>query len=107
MGPWKVVAVKGPLTLELSVGSTRRVVHVIRVRPLITGEVDRFASSGSWTPPPFTYHDDTVESRTPQVNVPAQDSQDNRTNPPQPHHTVTRSGRIVRPPDYYGIDGNR
>ena len=58
---------------------------------------------GSWTPPPFTYHDNTVESRTSQVNVPAQDSQDNRTNPPQPHHTVTRSGRIVRPPDYYGM----
>ena len=62
------------------------------------------ASAESWTPSLFMYHDNMVESRTSQANVPAQDSQG--ANPPQPHHMVTRSGRIVRLPDYYGVNGN-
>ena len=103
-GPWEVVAVKGPLTLELKVGSARRVVHVNRVRPLLTGKIDRSASGGRWTPPLFTHHDDTVENRTSQVNVSAQASQG--ANPPQPYYSVTKSGRIVRPPEYYEVNGN-
>jgi len=101
-GPWEIISVKGPLTLELRVGSSKRVVHVNRVRPLLTGDVDNSAPRESSSPPPFTYYDSVTEDRTPRDNDLAQDPMDNN----RPHHTVTRSGRIVRPPDYYGITGN-
>ena len=39
-GPWKVISVKGPLTLELQMGSAKRIVHINRVRPLLIGDVD-------------------------------------------------------------------
>ena len=104
-GPWEVICVKGPLTLELKMGSSRRVVHVNRVRPILAGHADTSASCGSWSPPLFTHHDSVVESRSSQENQQVQDPQ-NDDDSVRPQHTVTRSGRIVRPPDYYGITGN-
>ena len=45
-GPWEVISVKGPLTLELQMGSTKRIVYINQVRPLLTGDVDRSNSCG-------------------------------------------------------------
>ena len=49
-GPWEVISVKEPLTLELQMGSAKRVVHINRVRPLLIGDLDRFSSCGRWSP---------------------------------------------------------
>ena len=45
-GPWEVVSVKEPLTLELQMGSAKCVVHINHVRPLLIGDVDRFSPCG-------------------------------------------------------------
>ena len=49
-GPWGVVSIKGPLTLELQMGSTKQIVHVNLVRPLLVGDADRSSPLGRWSP---------------------------------------------------------
>ena len=95
-GPWEVISVKEPLTLELQMGSAKRVVHINRVRPLLIGDADRFSSCGRWSPPLFNHFESSV---------PTQDPRDGGNSTGR-HHTVTRSGRIVRRPDYYGMSGD-
>ena len=34
-GPWNIISIKGPLTLELQMRSTKLIVHVNRVRPML------------------------------------------------------------------------
>ena len=48
--PWEVTGVKGPLTLELQMGSAKRIAHVNRVTPLLIGDADRFSSLSRWSP---------------------------------------------------------
>ena len=101
-GPWEVISVKGPLTLELQMGSAKRIVHINRVRPLLTGDVDKSSSCGRWSPPLFTHYESSVPSQNSET---AQDIHDSGSSVER-HHTVTRSGRVVRRPDYYGVSGN-
>ena len=78
-GPWEVISIKGPLTLELQMGSKKRIVHVNRVRPLLIGDADRFSSCGRWSPPLFTHYETSVpaqDSETTQNSETAQDTQD-------------------------------
>ena len=95
-GPWEVISVKEPLTLELQMGSAKRVVHINRVRPLLIGDADRFSSCGRWSPPLFNHFESSV---------PTQDPQDGGNSTGR-HHTVTRSGWVVRHLDYYGMSGD-
>ena len=107
-GSWEVISVKGPLTLELQMGSTKPIVHVNRVRPLLVGDADRSSPLRRWLPPLFTHHESSVpaqDSETTQNSETAQDTQVSE-NPVGHHHTVTRSGQVVRHPDYYGQSGN-
>ena len=94
--PWEVNSVKEPLTLALQMGSAKSVVHFNRVRPLLIGDVDSFSSSGRWSPPLFNHYESSVQ---------AQDLQDGG-NSTGCHHTVVRSGWVVRRPDYYGMSGD-
>ena len=101
-GPWEVISVKGPLTLELQMGLAKRIVHINRVRPLLIGDVDRSSSCGRWSPPPFTHYESSVPSQNSET---AKDIHDSGSSVER-HHTVTRSGWVVRRPDYYGVSGN-
>ena len=56
-GPWKVISVKGPLILELQMGSAKRIVNVNRVRPMLTSDVDRSSPHGRWSPPPVAHYE--------------------------------------------------
>ena len=93
-GSWEVISVKGPLTLELQMGSKKRIVHVNQVRPLLVGDADRSSPLRRWLPPFFTHHESSVpaqDSETTQNSETAQDTQVSE-NPVGHHHTVTRSG---------------
>ena len=83
-------------TLELQMGSEKRVVHINRVRPLLIGDVDRFSSCGRWSPPLFNHYESSV---------PAHDPQDGGNSTGR-LHAVIRSRWIVRHPDYYGMSGD-
>ena len=113
-GPWKVISVKGPLTLELQMGSAKRIVHVNRVRPILTGDVDRSSPCGRWSPPPVAHYESFEppdSNNTPQEIQNLMPSQSNEVaqdihgceSSDVHHHTVTRSGRVIKRPDYYGV----
>ena len=64
-GPWIVKEVKGPSSVLISKGTTERLVHVNRVRPLLMEDPDDPGVTSGWSPPLFHYendadaHDDT------------------------------------------------
>ena len=96
-GPWEVREVKGPLTVKIKMDNKERVVHVNRVRPLLRADQTTESSeiSGRWSPPLFQhYYEDRPEPATCDELPP----------PTQPEHPLTtRTGRIVKPVDYYGF----
>ena len=94
-GPWEVEELQGPSTVKIRMGTSSRLVHINRTRPLLQSEVDQTPTSGTWHPPYFEYSEDCDFS---QESDPCETSDSNVTGAP----VVTRSGRIVRPPDYYG-----
>lgn len=100
-GPWEVISVKGPLTLELQMGPTKRIVHVNRVRPLLVGDVDKSSPPRRWSPPLFTHHESPVPAQDSETTQNSETTQVGENSVGR-HHTVTRSGRVIRRPDYYG-----
>jgi len=74
---------------------------------MLTGEADNSLTL-NWSPPLFTHHENPVPTQDNQAthsSEPILQTQDNRNSLPS-HHTVTRSRRVIRPPDYYGVSGN-
>ena len=96
-GPWKVRELKGPLTIKIKMDNKERLVHVNRVRPLLRADQTPTTSAvpGRWSPPLFQYyHEDPPEPVAPNESPPSL--------PGCP--LTTRSGRVVKPVDYYGIE---
>ena len=81
-GPWK--RYHGPTTLRIMKNNKEQVVHIIRVRPFLEEDDMDTMPSPKWSPPLFQ----------------------NDVHDEPPHHDVqlpqSRSGRIIRPVDYYG-----
>ena len=53
-GPWLIRETQGPLTVTLTKGDVERTVHINRVRPLLTEDLDSNGLKTDWTPPCFT-----------------------------------------------------
>ena len=101
-GPWTILYMKNPTTVQLRMGAANCTFHINRVRPLLLEEDAEHLVSPNWTPPLFTYKefplqldqqcasDETlVESSVPQL-------------PGGPPY-ITRSGRVVKPVERYGV----
>ena len=82
-GPWIVQKYHGPTTLRIKKDNKEQVVHINRVRPFLEEDMDNVPSS-NWSPPLFQNdsHDELLQH----------DDQLPRS----------RSGRTIRPVDYYG-----
>jgi len=93
-GPWIVKEFKGPLSVRIVKNSKERVVHVNRLRPLLRPDISSEHSEGQWSPPLFQYYCDDHLASNPQSEPPAA--------PQSGQPVTTRSGRVVRPVDYYG-----
>ena len=95
-GPWEVRELKGPLTVKIRMNNKEQIVHVNRVRPLLRPDPTIAPEIPErWDPPLFHHHDEDF----PEPVISSEPS------PSQPDHEyrTTRSGRIVKPVDYYGI----
>ena len=93
-GPWTVRELKGPLNVRIEMNGKERVVHVNRLRPLLRPDVRSKNSEGQWGPPLFQYYCDDRPASAPRQESPAA--------PQSGQPVTTRSGRVVRPVDYYG-----
>lgn len=93
-GPWIVLKTIKATSVKVKMGAREQVVHVNRIRPLLQ-ESTSVAESHVWTPPLFTHTEssETDEAAVDDCGAPADDAP-----PPQ----TTRSGRVIRPVDYYG-----
>ena len=88
---------KGPLMVKIKMNNKEWLVHVNRVRPLLRADQTPTTSAvpGRWSPPLFQYyHKDPPEPVAPNESPPSL--------PGCP--MTTRSGRVVKPVDYYGIE---
>ena len=94
-GPWEVEEFREPSTVKIKRGNSTRVVHINRTRLLLQGEIDEAPLSKTWNPPCFNYSEDSSADQD-------GDTQENNRDSGRGPHVVTRSGRVVRPPDYYG-----
>ena len=70
-----------------------RIVHVNRLRPLLRPDRSSVHSEGLWSPPLFQYYCDDHQAPAPQ--------QEPSAAPQSGQRVTTRSGRVVRPVDYY------
>ena len=101
-GPWEVTSVKGHITLELQMGLAKHIAHVNQVRPLLIGDADRFSSLRRWSPPLFTHHESSVHFEDSETSHNTERTQGTQDGGSSVGHTVSRSGQVVRCPDYYG-----
>jgi len=95
-GPWTVKELKGPLNVRIEMNSKERVVHVNRLRPLLRPDTTSEHPEGQWSPPLFQYYCNDHPAPDPQPEPPAA--------PQSGQPVTTRSGRVVRPVDYYGYN---
>ena len=95
-GPWEVEEIRNSSTVKIKRGNNTRMVHINRTRPLLQGEIDEAPKGEAWNPPHFNYFENSSSSHS--------DTQElaNSNDASRGPNVVTRSGRIVRPPDYYG-----
>ena len=93
-GPWEVEEFKEPSTVKIRMGTSTRTVHINRTRPLLQGEVDDTPVAKAWSPPNFHHVDGSDSGNS--------DAHENLGDPSAGSQVVTRSGRVIRPPDYYG-----
>ena len=101
-GPWTVLSMKNPTTVQLRMGAADRTVHINRVRPLLLQEDKEHSVSPNWTPPLFTYEELPLQ--------PDQQctSDEMSAEPSAPHFSgippyITRNGRVVKPVEHYGV----
>ena len=95
-GPWIVKKMKGSTSVLLSKGGSEQLVHVNRVWPLLTEDLEDSGMTDRWSPPLFHYENDhsTEENAQP-------DSSSDSHNESGPE-IVTCSGQTVKPPQRYG-----
>ena len=94
-GPWLVEEIKEPSTVKIRMGNSTRVVHINRIRALLQGKVDDTPVDRAWNPPYFHHSDGSNSGQD-------SDTHESSGNADARSRVVTRSGRTVRPPDYYG-----
>ena len=58
-GPWLIRETQGPLTVTLTKGDVERTVHINRVRPLLTEDLDSNGLKTDRTPPLFHHYEIT------------------------------------------------
>jgi len=87
-GPWVVLRCDDPTTVQLKMGTKMQEVHINRVRPLLEEDKDADVSA-HWSPPLFNGDDS-------EFSLESTSTSDESSFP------TTRSGRNVRPVDYYG-----
>ena len=87
-GPWEVEEFKEPSTVKIRKGTSTRVVHINRTRPLLQGEVDDTSVPKAWNPPNF--HD--VDGSDSGGDY---DNHENLGDPSAGSQVVTRSGRVI------------
>ena len=121
-GPWIVKELRGPSSLLLLKGGSEKLVHMNRVRPLLTSKSEGPGVTSAWSPPMFNHVNDPstitdVRSDDPSnfdegspfsgshllpgTSAPAVSTHDEQSNSSDPQ-IVTRSGRTVKPPQRYG-----
>ena len=81
--------------MKIRMGTSARVVHINRTRPFLQGEIDDTPVMKAWNPPNFC-HVDGSDSGGDSEACGYSD------NPSAGSQVVTRSGQVIRPPDYYG-----
>ena len=98
-GPW-VVEQQDNTTVRIVKGGREQTVHVNRVRPLLERD-EADSECESWSPPLFHDHsqDDITERLEASENTEPPGSSSNGTGQ---QLRATRSGRVVKPVDYYG-----
>ena len=101
-GPWTVLRMKGPTSVELKLGATNRTIHINRVRPLLLEEDEDHPARPDWTPPLFDHEELPLQSSQPlsssgeAADLPVSEA-------PAESPYVTRSGRVVKPVQRYGM----
>ena len=88
-GPWVVLQCIDPTTVKLKMGSRKQTVHINRVRPFLEEDKDTIVST-QWSPPLFNNDNDENNLEL------------TRESPDSSSLPTTRSGRTIRPVDYYG-----
>ena len=81
--------VKRTIECRIEMNIKERVIHVNRLRPLLRPDTTNEHSEGQWSPPLFQYYCDDHPAPDPQAA------------PQSGQPVTTRSGRVVRPVDYY------
>ncbi len=109
-GPWTVKDLRGPTTVVIRMGTTNRAVHINRVRPFLERESEesRASTPTSWEPPLFfeaaptddepVHVGDSGETSGPTSEQDQNTDVEILTEAPP----TTRSGRLVKPVQYYG-----
>jgi len=95
-----VVEQQDNTTVRIVKGGREQTVHVNRVRPLLERD-EADSECESWSPPLFHDHsqDDITERLEASENTEPPGSSSNGTGQ---QLRTTRSGRVVKPVDYYG-----
>ena len=93
-GPWVVEQCDNSTTVKLKKDNKKQVVHINRVRPLLE-EDNENTSIAEWSPPLF--HE--VPFQPPDPPAPTNNANENSCR----QLPTTRSGRAVKPVDYYGF----
>ena len=103
-GPW-VVQHQNNTTLRIKKGSRDQTVHVNWVRPLLERE-EADVECADWSPPLFHHH--SQEGPTESLEAPedtgTSEVPGGSTGSSGQQLPTTRSGRVVRPVEYYGYD---
>ena len=101
-GPWAVLRMKSPTTVQLKMGAASRTFHINRVCPLMLEESRDHQVSSNWVPPLFTHEEILLQPD--QVNTSDETSADISTSEgPSELPYITRSGRVVKPVERYGM----
>ena len=93
-GPWIVLKTIDATSVKVKMGTREQIVHINRIRPLLQEDSSVTGSQG-WTPPLFTHTESSGadELAVADHGIPTDD---------RPPLITTRSGRVIRPVDYYG-----
>ena len=99
-GPWTVLCMKSPTTVQLEMAAASRTVHINRT--LLLEEDKDHQVPPNWVPPLFTHEE--ILQQPDQVSTSDETTADSSTSGgPSEVPYVTRSGRVVKPVERYGI----
>ena len=101
-GPWTVLRMKNPTTVQLRMGAANRTIHINRVRPVLLEEDAEHLVSPNWTPSLFTYEEVPLQ---PDQQCASDETPAESFVPQLPRGPlyIIRSGRTVKPVDRYGV----